>query len=109
MTLIPVGKAHQRLIRDQQALSADPLIAEKMVLAASFTDASVREIDYKTAKSLIQRYEWLGNMGTTDYSFGLYFGEHLAGVVCFGRTAGTKSAASVCGKEYAHVVKTLCR
>jgi hypothetical protein len=48
-------------------------------------------------------------MGTTDVSFGLYFGEHLAGVECFGRTAGTKSAASVCGPEYAHMVKTLCR
>src|SRR5205823_2134615 len=48
-------------------------------------------------------------MGTTDYQFGLYFGEHLAGVVCFGRTAGTKTAASVCGEEYAHLVKVLNR
>jgi hypothetical protein len=107
---IPVtGKAHQRKIRERHANVADPLLAEKIALASSFSNATVKEVDYQTAKSLIEQYEWLGNMGTTDFSFGLYFGEHLAGVVCFGRTAGTKSAASVCGPEYAAMVKTLCR
>jgi hypothetical protein len=107
---IPVtGKAWQRKIREAQALLPDPLLAEKQALAVSFENATVREIDYQTAKALIVQCEWLGNMGTTDISFGLYFGEHLAAVECFGRTAGTKSAASVCGPEYAHMVKTLCR
>ena len=106
---IPVtGKAWQRQIREREAAS-DPLFAEKQALAANLMDATVREIDYQTAKEFIVRYEWLKNMGTTDISFGLYFGEHLAGVECFGRTAGTKSAGSVCGQEYAHMVKTLCR
>lgn len=103
------GKAHQRKIRESQAQLPDPLLAEKQALAASFSNASVREVDYQTAKALIEQYEWLGYMGVTDYSFGLYFGEHLAGVVCFGRTAGTKTAASVCGPQYAHMVRTLCR
>jgi hypothetical protein len=103
------GKAHQRKIREAHAALPDPLLAEKVALATSLSNATVMEIDYKTAKELIEQYEWLGNMGTTDISFGLYFGSHLAGVVCFGRTAGTKSAASVCGPEYAHMVKTLCR
>jgi hypothetical protein len=107
---IPVrGKAHQRKIRESQAQLPDPLLAEKQALASSLSNADVREVDYQTAKALIEQYEWLGNMGTTDFSFGLYFGAHLAGVVCFGRTAGTKSAASVCGSRYAHLVKTLCR
>jgi hypothetical protein len=107
---IPVtGKAWQRQIRDKQAALPDPQREEKLALAVSLKNATVREVSYKTAKALIEQYEWLGNMGTTDVSFGLYFGEHLAGVVCFGRTAGTKSAASVCGPEYAHMVKTLCR
>jgi hypothetical protein len=69
----------------------------------------VCEIPYQTAKELIERYEWLGTMGTTDFQFGLYFGEHLAGAVCFGRTAGTKTAKSVCGEKYAHLVKVLNR
>jgi hypothetical protein len=103
------GKAHQRKIRESQALLPDPLLAEKRALAVSFKNATVREIPYQTAKEFIVLYEWLGNMGTTDVSFGLYFGEHLAAVEFFGRTAGTKTAASVCGPEYANMVKTVCR
>jgi hypothetical protein len=48
-------------------------------------------------------------MGTTEFSVGLFFGEHLAGVACFGSTAGTHVTASVCGREHAHRVVTLCR
>jgi len=101
--------AHQKLIRESHALEFDPLIAEKRALAVSLKNASVREIDNATAKEVILKYEWLKSMGTTDFRFGLYFGEHLAGAVCFGRTAGTKTASSVCGPEYAHVVRTLTR
>lgn len=106
---LQIPKAHQRLIRESHALEADPLIDEKRALATSFQNASVREITKQTAAEVILKYEWLGNMGVTDYAFGLYFGEHLAGVVCFGRTAGTNTAASVCGEEYAHLVKVLNR
>src|SRR5271165_1061704 len=107
---IPVsGKARQRKIRENHANQPDPLLAEKQSLATSLSNASVQEVDYHTAKTLIEQYEWLGNMGTTDYSFGLYFGKYLAGAVCFGRTAGTKTAPSICGKEYAHLVITLNR
>ena len=102
-------KAHQRIIRDREAQIPDPLIDEKRALARSLQNAVVREIGRSEAEQIILRYEWLGNMGTTDFQFGLYFGEHLAGVVCFGRTAGTKTAKSVCGKEYAHQVKVLNR
>jgi len=102
-------KSHQRIIREQHALERDPLIGEKMFLARSLKNAVVRQIDRETAKAIILKYEWLGTMGTTDFQFGLYFGEHLAGVVCFGRTAGTKTAESVCGREYAHRVKVLNR
>ena len=102
-------KAHQRLIREREALMPDPLRAEKVRLAQSFDNASVREISHAVGKELIERYEWLGNMGCTDYTFGLYFGEYLAGVACFGRTAGTKTAASICGAQYAHLVRVLNR
>lgn len=102
-------KAHQHLIRERIALEPDQFIEEKRALAASLSNAVVREISKSEAKKVILKYEWLGNMGTTDYAFGLYFGEHLAGAVCFGSTAGTKTAASVWGKEFAHLVKTLNR
>jgi hypothetical protein len=103
------GKAHQRRIRESHAQEHDPLIDEKRALAQTLKNGWVKEIPKSEAKKIILKYEWLGNMGVTDHAFGLYFGEHLAGAVCFGRTAGTKTAASVCGKDYAHLVKVLNR
>jgi hypothetical protein len=103
------GKAHQRVIRERMAEQPEPDLEEKRRLAADFKNAAVREISYDEARNLILANEWLGNMGTTEFSFGLYFGEHLAGVACFGRTAGTNVAASICGAEHAHRVATLCR
>ena len=79
------AKAHQRLIRELHAQEPDPLIEQKIALAASLKNAWVREIDREAAKKIILKYEWLGNMGTADYYFGLYFDEHLAGAVCFFR------------------------
>ena len=106
---LQIPKAHQRLIREAHAAEFDPLLDEKQRLAVSLKNAWVREITSAEAKKIILKYEWLGNMGTTDHAFGLYFGEYLAGAVCFGRTAGTNTAKSVCGKEYAHLVKVLNR
>jgi hypothetical protein len=103
------SKAHQRLIRESHALEHDSQIEDKRTLARSLKNAWVREISKADARDIILKYEWLGNMGVTDYTFGIFFGDYLAGAVCFGRTAGTNTAASVCGKEYAHLVKTLNR
>ncbi len=103
------GKAHQRVVRERMAEQPGADIAEKRRLAADFKNAVVREISYEEARNLIVANEWLGNMGTTEFSFGLFFGTHLAGTVCFGRTAGTHVAASICGFEHRHKVATLCR
>ena len=103
------GKAFQRVIRERMAEQPDPLLAEKMALAADFKNASVREISLADARNLIVAQEWLGNLGSTEHAFGLFFGEHLAGCVCFGSTAGTKVRASVCGTEHAEKVTTLTR
>ena len=84
------GKAFQRVIRERMAEQPDPLLAEKMALAADFTNASVREISLADARNLIVANEWLGNLGSTEHAWGLFFGDHLAGCVCFGSTAGTK-------------------
>lgn len=105
-------KAHQRLIREEVATQE----AAQNLFGAYWEDLNleisksiIRQIDYQTAKSIILQYEWLGNMGTTEFSFGLYFDNCLAGVVCFGRTAGTNVYSSVCGQNHANKVITLCR
>jgi hypothetical protein len=103
------AKAHQRIIKEQAALVPEPDEHRKRELASSLANAVVREIDHATAKTIILKYEWLKNMGTTEFSFGLYFGEYMAGVVCFGRTAGNRVNASVAGEPNAQEVITLCR
>jgi hypothetical protein len=95
-------KAYQRKIRDKEA-QRDPRPV------VGLENATVVEISYEKAKELILKYEWLGSMGTTERSFGLILDGELAGVVCFGKTAGTDTAKSVCGEEWARYVVTLCR
>ncbi|HTR24859.1 MAG TPA: hypothetical protein VMI10_12845 [Terriglobales bacterium] len=103
------GKAFQRVIRERMAEQPDPLLREKTALAADFKNATVREISLADARNLIVAQEWLGNLGSSEHAFGLFFGDHLAGCVCFGSTAGTKVKASVCGTEHAEKVTTLTR
>jgi hypothetical protein len=102
-------KCHQRLIREQMAGQSEPDLEEKRRLATDLKNAVVRQISYDEAKNLILANEWLGNMGTTEVAYGLFFGAHLAGAVCFGRTSGTHVSESVCGVEFADRVITLCR
>jgi hypothetical protein len=49
------------------------------------------------------------NFGSSEYAFGLFFGQFLAGCVAFGSTAGLNVKASVCGSEHAGRVTTLVR
>jgi hypothetical protein len=103
------GKAFQRVIRERMAEQPDPLLSEKTALAADFRNATVREISLADARNVIVTQEWLGNLGSSEFAFGLFFGKYLGGVVCFGSTAGTKVKASACGSEHADKVTTLTR
>jgi len=103
------GKAHQRLIREYMATQPEADLEEKKRLAADFKSATVREISFDEAKNIIMANEWLGNMGTTEWTYGLFFGKYLAGATCFGSTAGTNAAVSVFGAAHEHKVITLCR
>jgi len=86
---------HQKKIRDKH-VGVPPTLDQSIV----------REIETAEGKPLILTYEWLGNMGTTEHAYGL---SYLGGVVCFGSTAGAQVPVSICGKEYADRVTTLCR
>src|SRR5208337_4188695 len=99
-------KCHQRIIREQEALSPESDEHLKREAAASFENAFVREISRQEAETIITRYEWLKNMGTTRWSMGLFFKhptngqEYLASVACFGDTGGTNVYAAICGEEW---------
>jgi hypothetical protein len=103
------GKAFQRVIRERMAEEPDPLLNEKLALARDFKNASVREVSLEDARNVIVAHEYLGALGSPEFAYGLFFGEHLAGVVCFGSTAGTKVRTSVCGSEHADKVISLTR
>jgi hypothetical protein len=92
--------AHQRLVRDAQQ--------DGHPVPKDFSQAEVREIGYAEAKQVILKYEWLGTMGSTRRCFGLFFDRELAGVECFGATAGT-GVPYLCGPKHADRVMTLCR
>lgn len=102
-------KAHQRLIREEKARTPEPNEHLKRQAASSFANARVIEISREEAESVILEYEWLQNMGSSRFYYGLFFGPYLAGVTCFGSTAGTNSHASLCGQQYAEEVVTLTR
>jgi hypothetical protein len=103
------GKAFQRVICERTAMLPDLLLEEKKALATDFKNAIVREISLAEAKPLVMSQEWLGNLGSAEYAYGLFFGGYLGGTVCFGRTAGTHVRNSVCGPKYADKVITLTR
>jgi len=103
------GKAYQRVIRERMAEQPDPLLNEKKALASDFKNAVVREISLADARNVIVAQEWLGTLGSPEHAFGLFFGDHIAGVVCFGNTAGTNVRASVCGREHRDKVISLTR
>jgi len=93
-------RCHQRVIQEQHR--------DDHPIPEDFSTASVREIPYQQAKEFILKYEWLGNMGTTVRAFGLFFGDELAAVECFGHP-GSEPIREICGKEHADKVYWLAR
>jgi len=103
------GKCHQRIVREMMAEQPDPLLKEKKALAADFKNATVREVSLVDARNVIVAHEFLGTLGSAEHSYALFFGKHIAGVVCFGTTAGTNVKSSVCGSEHADKAISLTR
>ena len=85
-----IDKAHQRKIRES--------FQDGHPVPVDMSTATVREITFEQAKEVILKYEWLGNMGTTVRAFGLFFGDEIAGVVCFGHSGQQRSQISVAKK-----------
>jgi hypothetical protein len=80
MPVLNVGKAHQRLVREEKA-KTEPTPD----IDLSPDNATVRPITREQAKKVIMDYEWLGCMPAIGkYFFGIFFGDHLAGVTVFG-------------------------
>ncbi|HEU0119008.1 MAG TPA: hypothetical protein VFQ91_00660 [Bryobacteraceae bacterium] len=72
-----LAKAHQRQIRENQALLEPPF-------EANIKAAEVREIGRNEAKAIIEKYEWLGSMpGFIVRCFGIFFDGVCGGVAIY--------------------------
>jgi hypothetical protein len=103
------GKAFQRQIREHLATLEEPDLEEKRRLASDLKNAMIREISRADSRALLLQFEWLATIGSGEFYFGMWLGPYLAGVVCFGTTAGTNTKSSVCGSEHKDKVITLTR
>lgn len=87
-----VGKAHQRVIRERNALegAASNLFGNWWAsIDTSIANATVKAVSRKTAEKIILDYEWLGTMpAVVWYMFGIFWGTDCGGVVCYGPEYG---------------------
>ena len=90
-------KCFQRELRDKKLHPN-----EVMDTLDDMRNAVVKEIPFKVAQEFILDYEWLGTMGTTKFSFGVYTNDRLTAVYCFGLTAGTSALSEVFGEANKH-------
>jgi hypothetical protein len=74
-------KAYQRVIREQKEKTDKIRLQEG--IDTSLKSAIVKPVSYHLAKKIILEYEWLGTMATTNYHYGIFFGNLCGGVVCY--------------------------
>jgi hypothetical protein len=92
-------KAWQKVIREKQsAVDKGGLFG---IPDVDISKAVCREITYGQAKSIIEEYEWLGTMGTTQYHYGIFFENMLAGAICFGYFQAMLGYSNYVGRDYA--------
>ncbi|GAI67890.1 unnamed protein product [marine sediment metagenome] len=75
----------------------------------------LKPITREVAKPFIEKYEWLGQLGTFKFGYGLFFpyksgiGHKLGVAICFSKTTTWQAEVSICGEEYRDKVILLCR
>jgi hypothetical protein len=75
----------------------------------SFDKWEVIQMPYKTAKEFILEYEWLGNMGTSKYCYGLIIDRQISAVACYGPPVAPTKYQNILGKEISGGLYQLCR
>ncbi len=67
------------------------------------------ELNWHQAQEFILKYEWLGNMGTSNRCFGLLLDKNLASVVCYGPPIAPSRYNRILGSTFSQNVIQLCR
>jgi len=84
--VLDIGIAHQKIIRDKKAITdKNNLFGEYWNnINKCLKKAIVKPISVKTAKIIVEEYEWLGCMPAISlYCYGIYFDGVCGGVVVF--------------------------
>ena len=79
-------KAHQRIVREEKEIEDAHNVFGKWWedIDTDIKKAVVKPIERKQAQEVIEQYEWLGRMpAMVKYCFGIYFENHLGGVVVY--------------------------
>ena len=69
----------------------------------------IREIKYSDTKDFILNKHYAQRMPSISFAYGLFKGDHMAGVLTIGKPASNSLCRGVCGSEYAHKVYELNR
>ena len=69
----------------------------------------VERVDYKTAMDLVVREHYLHRKGPCSVAFGLFLGDQLKGVVCYGTPSSAPLRRGIAGPENAGNVVELTR
>ncbi len=83
------------------------LMSEEVSL--ELKDTILRPISREVAKPFIEKFEWLGTLGTMKFAYGLYFGYKLGVALVFSKTTTWQAEVSICGEKYRDKVILLAR
>ncbi len=78
-------------------------------ISLELKDTILRPIVREVAKPFIEKYEWLGTLGTMKFAYGLYFGYKLGVALVFSKTTTWQAEVSICGEKYRDKVILLAR
>ena len=70
---------------------------------------AVSELPFAVARSFIEQYEWLGNIGAAKYCYGLLVDGALASVVCYTTPSSPIAYRSLLGSDFVATAFQLCR
>ena len=69
----------------------------------------VKRITYEQTKDWLLIKHYAHRMPSISYAFGLYEGDYLCGIVCYGKPPSPSLCKGLCGEEYSQYVLELSR
>lgn len=78
-------------------------------LSGIVRDAIIKPISYRQAMDIIVKKHYLHRRGPCSFAFGLFWGDLLAGVICYGTPSSAPLRRGICGQAQKNNVIELTR